>query len=708
MKSKEKNISIQVESNQELNITLGKVKENLSQEQYGFGIEIVNNISNAIKNICTTTWINDYLEAIDDGNNDIAYNIFEEHNGLLIFSNNINDLENLRKLNYNLLEGTKKLNFLKSIIAFSSKLNVRNEELLNDIDILLNEFSSELDKDIIQNLRLEKANIFAKKEHFNTATSIYKKIISESDTNSGTLAWAYQGLSLIADNYDDIIYYAEKAQDKHLEYGNHVEAIKNIIKISDMKSDKDLTEAIKFLDLALSLNNKDSIINQELLASILFKKASYLNKIDDIKNAYNIIKQSCNLREGLLGNEIYYYSSLSLAYILAKANNKLKESEDFKNKQNEIIKYIKDQNFILRLEFGNYLEERKEIDSNLEIKIIDSGDYALISSLYLIKSLNVKLQKDQKLELLDKAILFAKNYDNELMSNIYFSIAEIYRNENDIIDALNNYKYSLNYNFYHHSAFQNCISMLIENKDWNNAEILIKERINRIGKLPNICYIYGKVLFEKGDYKKAYNYFKQANNKIKDLKEYKLKCIENLDDEELSQLDKKEIFNNKKEISINDLYKSLEDFSISISSDSRMHFWKYDKIKKGYKWATNPEDISKQFLIQFLNARFGKENIEVIQETRAGAGFIDLYILLAGGLKVIIELKMCGEGYSSSYAISGEDQIIHYQKNRNTKIGFLIVFDARKRDFSKGLKEIQTFQNHTIYSIAVDMRTNVK
>ncbi|MDY0051057.1 MAG: hypothetical protein RBR65_00835 [Aliarcobacter sp.] len=706
MKNK-KTISMKIESSTSLDITIGRVEENLTQEQHGIGIEIVNNINNLFQNICTN-WINDYLEAISNCDNERAYNIFEENMGLLIFSNNIKDLENLRKLNFNLLERSKKLVFLKNIIAFSSKLNVRDEDLLNYINILLNEFFSELDKDIIQNLRLEKANISANRKHFNTATSIYKKIISELDTDSGTLAWAYQGLSLIADNHDDIIYYAEKAQDKHLEYGNHYEAIKNIIKISDMKSDKEPDEAIKLLDLALSLYNKDSLINQELLASILFKKASYLNKIGEIEKAYTSIKESCSLREGLFGNELYYYSSLFLAYILAKSNNQLKESEDFKNKKHKIIKYIKDKRFLLRLEFDNYLDKKKEIDSILEKKIIDSGDCTLISSLYLIKSLSLKLQKDEKLELLDKAMQLAKNNNTELVSNIYFSIAEIYRNENDIVDALNNYKYSLEHNFYYQSAFQNCISMLIENKDWNNAEILIKERINRIGELPNICYIYGKVLFEKGDYKKAYKYFNQANNKIKDLKEYKLKCIENLDDEELQHLDKKEIFNNKKEISINDLYKSLKEFSISISSDSRMHFWKFDKIKKGYKWDNNPEEKSKQLLIQFLNAKFGKENIEVIPEPRAGAGFIDLYIILSGGVKVIIELKICGEGYSSSYAISGEDQIIHYQKNKNTKIGFLIVFDARKRDFSKGLKEVQTFQEHTIYSIAIDMRPNVK
>jgi len=46
--------------------------------------------------------------------------------------------------------------------------------------------------------------------------------------------------------------------------------------------------------------------------------------------------------------------------------------------------------------------------------------------------------------------------------------------------------------------------------------------------------------------------------------------------------------------------------------------------------------------------------------------------------------------------------------NSKTNLGYLVVFDARKRDFSKGLKELQVVGKKTIYSIAVDLRTNVK
>ena len=708
MNNKEKKHSIKIESNQKLGITVGKAEEPLSTEEHELQTKITNSISQSLNNICTT-WINNYLEAITKDKYTEAYNIFEENKGLLIFSQSKTDLENLRKLNYRLLDKEKQKNYLMYLISFTSKLRVSDEIFLNDITYLLDEFSIELEKDFIQNLKLEKANIAAQNQHFNTATSIYKKILTDSDTSSGTLAWTYQGLSLIADNNEDKIYYTEKAQDKHLEAGNIFEAIKNIISISDLYSNTNPNEAIKLLDLALSLNKEDTLINQELLASLLFKKASYLNQIGNKEKAYEIIKESCNLREGLLHNEIQYYSSLYLAFILAKENNDISASKVFENKMHDTTKYIKDENFTLRQELANHINKKREISQTLEQKIINSKDNILICNMYLIKSFKTNLHQDKKLELLDKAMQLAKKVkDNELIANIYFSIAEVYRNEDEIDDAFTNYKSSLKYNFYFNDSFQNCISMLIDNKKWDQAEILIEERINRVGELPNICYIYGKVLYEKGNYQKAFKYLKQANKEIKEVNDYLLKCIENISDEELDNKDKTQITNIQKDISINELYLSLKEFSISISSDSRMHFWQWDKTKNDYKWTSNPEELSKQFLIQFLNAKFGKDNIEILQETRAGAGFIDLYIILNGGLKVIIELKMCGGGYSSSYAVSGKDQIIHYQKNRNTKIGFLIIFDARKRDFAKELKEVQTLDGHTIFSVAIDMRTNVK
>ncbi|HFZ8426038.1 TPA: hypothetical protein ACIPBN_002027, partial [Salmonella enterica subsp. enterica serovar Hvittingfoss] len=157
------------------------------------------------------------------------------------------------------------------------------------------------------------------------------------------------------------------------------------------------------------------------------------------------------------------------------------------------------------------------------------------------------------------------------------------------------------------------------------------------------------------------------------------------------------------DITLDDISKSLDDFCASVSSHSRMLYW--NKCDDGYKWASKPETIAKHALIMFFSARFSSGTIELIQEPRAGAGFIDIYLVTNNGIKVVIELKMCGNGYSSNYALSGESQILHYLESRKINVGFLVVFDSRTRDFSKGIQYFKSIDNYSIFSKVVDVRS---
>ena len=89
----------------------------------------------------------------------------------------------------------------------------------------------------------------------------------------------------------------------------------------------------------------------------------------------------------------------------------------------------------------------------------------------------------------------------------------------------------------------------------------------------------------------------------------------------------------------------------------------------------------------------------------SGAGRLDLYVQLQGELTAILELKMCGGGYSSNYAASGETQLVHYMENRGSKLGYLVVFDARARDFGKVL--LSGGNSLTIITKIVDLRPDV-
>lgn len=74
------------------------------------------------------------------------------------------------------------------------------------------------------------------------------------------------------------------------------------------------------------------------------------------------------------------------------------------------------------------------------------------------------------------------------------------------------------------------------------------------------------------------------------------------------------------------------------------------------------------------------------------------------GLGGWASLKMCGLTYPSTYAAAGEDQIRHYMENRNVRLGYLVVMDARLNDFSEPLIVDAADGPDTIVEIFVDVR----
>lgn len=85
--------------------------------------------------------------------------------------------------------------------------------------------------------------------------------------------------------------------------------------------------------------------------------------------------------------------------------------------------------------------------------------------------------------------------------------------------------------------------------------------------------------------------------------------------------------------------------------------------------------------------------IKAVPETTAGATKNHNFARATSALEItksrsatgILELKMCSAGYSSTYAAAGESQLLHYMENRQSHLGYLIVFDARARDFGRPL-----------------------
>ncbi|EDR2954131.1 hypothetical protein AA158_003271 [Salmonella enterica subsp. enterica serovar Hvittingfoss] len=471
---------------------------------------------------------------------------------------------------------------------------------------------------------------------------------------------------------------------------------------------KDNHEALALINKAIELQSSDSSLDKDRTAALYQKKGSILIDLEKYEDAKEPVITACSLRRGLIGGEMELHASLiKLEFIYRDLKDDV-AADKIKEEYMSLESHIDEPEFFIARDVAEYLRDGDEVSrSNLSSMINEGSPVNIKFGYAMAKYLNEELTFTTKVELLDQALKYSREMkDYHMTSLIFQQMAEEYHKNEYVSIAIEKLYESLSSNKSNKIAFQNIITLLLQEKRLEEASCLLKQKIEEVGQFPNITYIYAKVRFELKDYKLAYKLFKQVRNgasseNIKHIDDYIMKCIENIDELVSEETVSEQIVNT--DITLDDISKSLDDFCASVSSHSRMLYW--NKCDDGYKWASKPETIAKHALIMFFSARFSSGTIELIQEPRAGAGFIDIYLVTNNGIKVVIELKMCGNGYSSNYALSGESQILHYLESRKINVGFLVVFDSRTRDFSKGIQYFKSIDNYSIFSKVVDVRS---
>ena len=479
--------------------------------------------------------------------------------------------------------------------------------------------------------------------------------------------------------------------------------------MSKLQSKENPDLALDTIETCLTLASSDDLLDRHERANLLQEKATYLYKLSRAKEALEALEAAFELDEGVFGAEANLYTSYLVASRYSTDLGLEDKALNYAQKADALALTIDDALFTLQTKVSNYYEENDQLSKELLDEVLEFGNIRLIVTVLLKESINPLNTMTETMTLLDDALKYLeeeKYNDSEITGLVHFHFGLIYQKQGKGMqgNAEDSYLKSLDANPYNSFSAQNLAALYMKEEQWEKAEKFFSRRVKLLGELPNICFLYGKALYKQHKYQKSWEYLNKANPDVKGLQELKEGCISNMSKGQLVTNFQPEII---LQITSDDILEALKEFSDTVSSKNRMYFWQSDR-KGGYKWNNKPEEIGKQLLIAFLSAKFGKDSIEILQEERAGAGFIDLYLLLAGGLKVIVELKMCGSPYSSSYAISGEDQIIHYQTNTGSNLGYLVVFDSRKRDYGKGFKNLQVIGNKTIYSIAIDVRNTIK
>lgn len=534
------------------------------------------------------------------------------------------------------------------------------------------------------------------------ATYQFNELLKNDNTPSHIQASCYIGLSRISELAEDKCKYINHAIEKYLECGQQKSAADCYVMLFKFFFGKDNDKAENYITEAIYLLDRKEleIVDSELLASMLHSKSTLLFQANQLTDAQQNILRSCELRRGKIGNKEGLVCSLALLKQIAiKSGDKvLLESceEELKQEQDLII----DETFRLRLELANFLDNLKPLPSDLVSKILECGDPILISGCLLYLSLNEKLTTDEKLEHLEQALKISN--DNHIKAIVYYSIGCIYDKAHIINSAITYYEKSLELDRYYSPTAESLINILIKEKQYRKLEEVSKSRIDLLGELSGYCYIYARALFENKKYKVALKYLFKSDKTLECVQKLTEQCYLNISDDSLSsQVETPP----SQAISLQSFEPALINFTQFISATQRMTYWKRDGKK--HKWVSCPEQQLKKDLMCYLGAKFENSSFEILDEVSAGAGLIDLYLDL-GNTKVVVELKICGNGYSSTYAQSGEQQVIHYLQNKPTCIGYLIVADGRIRDMGKGFSSRIPHPNFTIKTLVADMRPTVK
>ncbi|PSW06722.1 tetratricopeptide repeat protein [Photobacterium lipolyticum] len=602
----------------------------------------------------------------------------------------------------NLDEGTRKEHLLLSF-GYASHIG-ELKEVIKYIELLEDEFSDSLDERDVDGFTLERARFAKEESKRNLAVIHYQELASKENVSPRDTAVAYQGLADLSNNDEDSAHYCKLSADKFLEAGLKKDAILNLLLLSKLQAKKKPALALETLETCLKLASSENLFDRHEKANLLQDKANYLDKLGKKEEALATIEDTFELDEGVFGAEVNLHTSYVVASQYATVLGLKEKSHNFEQKAAAIASTIDDELFILQIKVSNYYKENEQLSKALFDEVLGFGNPSLIGTVLLKESISPSNTIAETMTLLDDALKYLeKRDDRNIIDLIHFYFGLIYQNQGMKGNAEESYLKSLDANPYNYASANNLAALYMKDESWEKAGEFFSARIKLLGELPNMCFGYGKALYKQHRYHEALQYFNKANPDIEGLQELKENCFNNMPKGLIATNFKPECV---LQITSDDILTALNEFSATVASKNRMYFWQADG-KGGHKWSKNPEEIGKQLLIASLSAKFGKDSVEIIQEQRAGAGFVDLYLLFAGGLKVVIELKMCGKPYSSSYAISGEDQIIHYQNNTGSNLGYLVIFDGRKRDFGKGFQKLQSINNKTIYSIAVDVRNTV-
>ncbi len=616
-----------------------------------------------------------------------AINLYKEYEMFIPINENIFDLLNIINLD-------NIGNVDDEVYIVLTKLHIK--EMLNDwnyikynVPLIIQKYNESSDhissvkNKLIFALALANQNLGNRE----TAICIYDELLNDKNTDGELKASIYGNKSHLENNTK----YLELSADIDLSVGNIKRAINTKMILSDKIFGFAPEKSYQLILECEELCNSDNINDLNFKSKIQYCKAIYFMNIKQADKALIAIQKTLKTISNLYGDDINErrYSCYVIALQLAKDLKNEKLFKEYEKKLGEIKNTIQDEEFNQQLlaadamQIQNYALLQELRGKNPDNFLIKYG-FNIISAL----EDNSKTFLE-KIELLDeiKKDINKPEITSEKISLLYHSYASLFNKYNKIDKYLEYADLSLQYNPFDTAFRDSYICKLINLGKWSNIEVFCKKQIDIFGEFPNLMYLYAKSIYKQQKDKESLATALFILNKFKNVVslEHKDDCQKMIDDlimsgtvpschyvnknNKPSQLLTLENFNNK-----------LEEFKFYIQQKGRMRFWKNENGIN--KFNNSPENIAKIAFMDFFKSEFGKQ-IEIIDEYKAGAGAIDLYIQFSPNINIIVELKMCGNSYSSNYALEGNLQLKHYYENSGGSLCYLIVFDGRKNQNKK-------------------------
>ncbi len=331
--------------------------------------------------------------------------------------------------------------------------------------------------------------------------------------------------------------------------------------------------------------------------------------------------------------------------------------------------------------------------------IVGAGATAIIS--------NPDLPPKAKLRGFEAVLQKLKNVDakEEVMFPVKLAIGQCLRDLGEYRRAYPWYEQLVEVNPLDMIAFNTLIDTLWKCGEWGLAANHLRDSINKFGAAPNRLYAYGRSLFEAGNMNGAIGALTKcmASPEVEDgVKTLARDMRDKAYDLGGTVAPVAPLPPKTGPVGLSEVTSAIQEFSAFVSSAKRMEFWHKSKTTHKHEWITRPESRGQTLFHTYMQAKFGART-EVFEEIDTGAGRLDILLRFDGGLSVIVELKMCGAGYTTTYAKSGEGQVRHYMQNRGIHTGYLVVFDGRSRDAGKPILDQYDTGSDTVMEVLINI-----